>query len=126
MTIYLVEDDSIYAEFIQKSLAAKGDYTITWFPTAEDALDMINMKGLSDALIIDYKLPGMLGIDLYSQIKSNLKPDQKCILMSSIDDGNLVLNFIQKGVRDYVIKDENVIDTLTAILEGKEDDFFSF
>jgi DNA-binding response OmpR family regulator len=126
MTIYLVEDDTIYAEFIRRSLASRGTYVITWFPTAEDALDMINMKGLPDALILDYKLPGMLGIDLYEKIKSKLKLDQKCILMSSIDDGNLVLSFIQKGVRDYVIKDEYVIDSLIAILEGKEDDFLSF
>ncbi len=126
MTIYLVEDDTIYAEFIRKSLASKGNYDITWFPTAEDAHDMINIKGIAEALILDYKLPGMQGIELYEKIKSKLKPDQKCILMSSIDDGNLVLSFIQKGVRDYVIKDENVIDSLVAILEGKEDDFLSF
>lgn len=126
MTIYLVEDDTIYAEFIRKSLANKGNYVVTWFPTAEDALDMINIKGVAEGLILDYKLPGMQGIDLYEKIKSKLKPDQKCILMSSIDDGNLVLSFIQKGVRDYVIKDENVIDSLVAILEGKEDDFLSF
>lgn len=126
MTIYLVEDDTIYAEFIRRSLANKGNYKITWFPTAEDALDMINIKGLAEALILDYKLPGMQGIDLFEKIKAKLKPDQKCILMSSIDDGNLVLSFIQKGVRDYVIKDEHVIDSLIAILEGKEDDFLSF
>lgn len=126
MTIYLVEDDTIYAEFIRRSLASKGNYVITRFPTAEDALDMINTKGIAEALILDYKLPGMQGIDLYEKIKPKLKPDQKCILMSSIDDGNLVLSFIQKGVRDYVIKDENVIDSLVAILEGKEDEFLSF
>jgi DNA-binding response OmpR family regulator len=126
MTIYLVEDDTIYAEFIRRSLASRGNYVITWFPTAEDALDMINMKGVADALILDYKLPGMQGIDLYEKIKSKIKTDQKCILMSSIDDGNLVLSFIQKGVRDYVIKDEHVIDSLIAILEGKEDEFLSF
>jgi hypothetical protein len=35
----------------------------------------------------------------------------------------MVLSFIQKGVRDYVIKDENVIESLKAILDGKEDDY---
>jgi DNA-binding NtrC family response regulator len=126
MTIYLVEDDTIYGEFIRRSLASRGDYDITWFETAEDALEVINKKGVADALILDYKLPGMLGIDLYEKIKSKLDADQKCILMSSIDDGNLVLSFIQRGVRDYVIKDENVIDSLIAIIEGNEDDFLSF
>ena len=31
--------------------------------------------------------------------------------------------FIQKGVRDYVIKDDKVIESLVAILEGKDDDY---
>jgi hypothetical protein len=44
-------------------------------------------------------------------------------MLSAIDDGNMVLSFIQKGVRDYVIKDENVIESLVAVLEGKDDDY---
>ena len=47
-------------------------------------------------------------------------------MLSALDDGNMVLNFIQKGVRDYVIKDENVIDSLQSILEGKDDDSYLF
>jgi hypothetical protein len=38
----------------------------------------------------------------------------------------MVLSFIKKGVRDYVIKDDNVIESLTAILEGKEEDYYLF
>jgi PleD family two-component response regulator len=48
------------------------------------------------------------------------------ILLSSLDDGNMVLSFIQRGVRDYVIKDENVIDSLMSILSGSEDDYYLF
>jgi DNA-binding response OmpR family regulator len=125
MTIYLVEDDSIYADFVKKSLTKKG-YDVTWFATAEECEQAISKSGMPDSLILDYKLPGMLGIDLYEKLSPRLKENQKCILMSSIDDGNLVLSFIQRGVRDYVIKDDNVIESLIAILEGKEDEFLSF
>jgi two-component system, NtrC family, response regulator AtoC len=126
MTIFLVEDDPIYGEFIQRALSRDPDYSITWFTTAEECLEVINAKGLPNAMIFDYQLPGMLGIELYEKLKPGFKPDQKCIIMSSIDDGNLVLSLIQRGVRDYVIKDENVVDSLIAILEGKEDEFLSF
>ena len=125
MKIYLVEDDTIYAEFIRKSLGQNPDYQITLFTSAEDALLPIQTT-LPDVLIVDYKLPGMTGIDLYEKIKSKLTEDKKVIMMSAIDDGNMVLSFIQKGVRDYVIKDENVIDSLKAILDGKEDDYYLF
>jgi len=122
MNIFLIEDDAIYAEFIKKALAANAGYKINSFATAEDALGAVNGK-LPDVLIIDYKLPGMSGIDLYEKIRSRITDDQKVIMLSALDDGNMVLSFIQKGVRDYVIKDENVIESLKAILEGKDEDY---
>lgn len=125
MTIYLVEDDVIYADFIKKSLNSKSAYTINVFHTAEDGLILLNTV-LPDVLIIDYKLPGMSGIELYEKVKSRLTDKNKVVMLSALDDGNLVLNFIQRGVRDYVIKDENVIESLEAVLNGSEDDYFLF
>ena len=125
MKIFLIEDDDIYAEFVTKSLGRNADYQINTFATAEDALKAVNGH-LPDVMIIDYKLPGMSGIDLYEQIKSKVKDNNKVILLSALDDGNMVLNFIQRGVRDYVIKDENVIESLEAILGGKEEDYYLF
>jgi hypothetical protein len=47
-------------------------------------------------------------------------------MLSALDDGNMVLSFIKKGVRDYVIKDDSVIESLTAILEGKDEEYYLF
>lgn len=125
MTIYLIEDDAIYADFIKKSLSNNAEYIIHTFSSAEDGLTAL-AKALPEVLIIDYKLPGMSGIDLYEKIKSRLTDKNKVVMLSSLDDGNMVLNFIQRGVRDYVIKDENVIDSLEAVLSGNEDDYYLF
>ena len=72
-------------------------------------------------MILDYYLPGMNGIDLYEKTKDSLPEEVKVIILSSMDDGNLVLDFIKKGIRDYVVKGDNVIETLVAIIEGEED-----
>ena len=121
LKVFLVEDDEVYAEFVKKSLRKK--YQIYSFISAEDCL--VTLKSISpDVLILDYNLPGMSGIELYEQIKDNLSPHVKVIIMSAIDDGNLVLEFIKKGVRDYVVKDEKVIKTLTSIIEGEDDIYF--
>ncbi|MBX2899215.1 MAG: response regulator [Cyclobacteriaceae bacterium] len=124
MTIYLVEDDVIYAEFVKKSLSSEGR-VFSVFHSAEESLPALQ-KTLPDVLIIDYKLPGISGIDLYEQLKPRLKEENKVIMLSSLEDGNMVLNFIQRGVRDYVIKDENVIDSLLAVINGNEDDYYLF
>ncbi|HMJ69318.1 MAG TPA: response regulator [Cyclobacteriaceae bacterium] len=126
MEIYLIEDDEIYAEFIRKALLSQNtDWKIRHFISGEDAEKAINGK-LPEVLIIDYKLPGITGIEFYDRIKSRVKEDNKVIMLSALDDGQMVLGFIQKGVRDYVIKDENVVDSLKAILDGKEDDLYLF
>jgi two-component system phosphate regulon response regulator PhoB len=126
MEIYLIEDDEIYAEFIRKSLLNQNStWKIRHFVNAEDAEKAINGK-LPEVLIIDYKLPGISGIDLYDRIKAKIKEHNKVIMLSALDDGQMVLGFIQKGVRDYVIKDENVVDSLKAILDGNEDDYYLF
>lgn len=126
MTIHIIEDDEIYAEFIQRALAQDPNLKIKSFKSAEECLAAMNGGPLPDAFIVDYKLPGKTGIDFYEAIKSKLKDQNKLILMSAIDDGNMVLNFIRKGVRDYVIKDDSVIDSLKAILEGKDEDYYLF
>lgn len=125
MKIYLIEDDPIYAEFIVKALESDPTHEIKTFPTGEDCLKALN-NSLPDVMIVDYKLPGISGIDLYEKIKPRITDKNKIILLSSLDDGNMVLSFIQRGVRDYVIKDENVIDSLMSILSGREDDYYLF
>ncbi|MBS1486099.1 MAG: response regulator transcription factor [Bacteroidetes bacterium] len=125
MSIFLIEDDPIYAEFISKSLGKNPDYKIHLFSSAEDAYQAIG-GSLPDALIIDYKLPGMSGIEFYEKIKPQINDHNKVIMLSALDDGNMVLSFIQKGVRDYVIKDENVIESLEAVLSGKDEDYLLF
>ncbi len=121
LKVFLVEDDEVYAEFIKKHLRKK--YQIYSFITAEDCL--LTLKSITpDVIIIDYNLPGMSGIELYEQFKDKISKKVKVIMMSAIDDGNLVLEFIRKGVRDYVVKDDNVINTLISVIEGEDDIYF--
>ena len=44
MTIFLIEDDTIYAEFIGRSLAVSAPYEISAFTNAEEALVAIEKK----------------------------------------------------------------------------------
>ena len=126
MKIVLIEDDAVYAEFVSKSLKHP-EREIRHFISAEEALDYIQSNPV-DIVIIDYKLPGMSGIEFFMKIRDKIKYSSglKAIMMSALDDGRMVLTFIQKGVRDYVIKDEYVIESLAAILEGRENDMLFY
>ena len=124
MEVFLIEDDEIYSEFISKSLTQK-NLKVKSFYSAEECLAVI-ADHIPEVIIIDYNLPGINGIEFYQKIKPNVNEDDtQIILLSSIDDGNLVLEFIQRGIRDYVIKDEHVIDSLISIIEGDDDYYFN-
>lgn len=125
MTIYLLEDDPVYADFIVKALKVDPVNQIRHFGSGEEFLKAVETK-LPDVSLLDYKLPGMTGIEVFEIIKPRIKSDNKVVMLSSLDDGNMVLNFIQRGVRDYVIKDENVVESLMAIISGNEEDYYMF
>lgn len=119
MRIFIIEDDPIYAEFVSASLGKTAGRTITCFTTAEEALEA-TAEGSPDIMIADFRLPGMSGIDLFEKIQPNHK-ETRFIMMSALDDGLQVLGFIQKGLRDYVMKDDRIIESLNAIINGQDD-----
>jgi len=125
MKIYLIESEPAYAEFLEKAIKNDPTHELKMFSSAEKCLKSLS-GALPDVIIVDYKLPGINGLDFYEKIKPRLTEKNKVILLSSMEDGDRVLNFIQRGIRDYVIKDENIIDSLMAILSGKEDDYYRF
>ena len=118
--IYLIEDDEVYAEFIKKSLEKERKYVVTSFTSAEDCLKNLESDINPNVIIIDYFLPGMNGMQLYKKLK---KQHSKAlvIVLSSNDDGNLVIELMKAGIRNYVMKDENVMESIYAIFEENDD-----
>ena len=117
--IFLVEDDRDYSQFIKVKL--QNTYEVETFSNAEDCSKALQVT-TPDVLILDYYLPGMSGIELYDKIKNTLSERVKVIVLSSLDDILLYTEIIKKGIREYVIKDDNVISALIDAIEGDEDD----
>ena len=45
-----------------------------------------------------------------------VKPDIPVIMLSGQDKGEIVLELARKGINDYIIKDNNLIDNLNIAL----------
>jgi CheY-like chemotaxis protein len=122
MKIFLVEDDDHYAEFLRRSLSGKGFTDIEIFGSGESCLEKIHKQQLPSIVIADYFLPGMNGFELHTILKKKY-PSVQTVIMSANPDANLVLDLVKKGIRRYVIKNENVIDSLQAVIT-EDDDLF--
>jgi DNA-binding response OmpR family regulator len=118
--IFLIEDDPVYAEFLKKSLESTKAFMVQVYESAEACLKSLESEINPNYIIIDYFLPGMSGIELYKKLRQQ-KVKAMAIMLSSNTDGGLVVDLVKQGIRNYVVKDENVIESLTSIFEENPD-----
>jgi CheY-like chemotaxis protein len=114
--IYVVEDDPLTSSLICTMLGKNPTMETIPFDDGQQALEACR-KQFPDVLVIDYQLPGMTGIDLFDALKADLPESTVVIMASAIDDGTMVLKFIQKGIRNYVMKDSNLVKSIQEIIE---------
>ena len=116
--IYIVDDDPFITKLVVKRFSAEG-YRIDAFDYGEDCLKAMN--GKPDLIILDYYFTKpdatvMNGMAAYDRIKE-IDPDVLVIMLSGQERGEIVLELARKGIDDYVIKDNNLIDNLNSSIK---------
>jgi two-component system OmpR family response regulator len=117
--IFVVDDDSFINMLVVKRFTSEG-FQVEAFENGEDCLSSLDKN--PDLIILDYffsdnEFDLMNGMEVFDRIKER-KPDLPVIMLSGQDKGEIVLELARKGIDDYVIKDNNLIDNLhTAIKE---------
>lgn len=98
MKILLVEDNDLIIKGLQFLLEQHG-FVVSVAKTLFDASVKIN-DGI-DLIVLDIMLPDGDGLDFY---KNNIKKDIPTIVLSAKDDEDKVVEALDSGVEDYVIK----------------------
>jgi two-component system, OmpR family, response regulator len=113
--IFVVDDDPVINTLVVKRFSADG-YQVEAFENGEDCLSALNKK--PDLIVLDYFFVNnnrelMNGMEIFGKIKE-IQPDTPVIMLSGQDKGEIVLELARKGIDDYVIKDNNLIDNLNV------------
>ena len=116
--IFIVDDDPFINMLVIKRFTAEG-YHIEAFSYGEDCISAINKN--PDLIILDYYFVSnerkvMNGMEVFDKIRE-LKPETPVIMLSGQDKGEIVLELARKGIDDYVIKDNNLIDNLHVAID---------
>jgi two-component system OmpR family response regulator len=111
--IFIVDDDTLINTLVVKRFTSEG-YNVDAFENGDDCLNALNKN--PDLIILDYFFVRgnkelMNGMEVFDKIKK-IRPEMPVIMLSGQDKGEIVLEFARKGVADYVIKDNNLIDNL--------------
>jgi signal transduction histidine kinase len=96
--LLLVEDDEIDREAVRRLLGA--GYAVKDVATGKEALDEIAAVP-PDAVLLDFRLPDMDGIDLVPHFVQSYVP---VILLTGEDSPEVIVQAMQKGAQDYLVK----------------------
>lgn len=116
--IFIVDDDPFINMLVVKRFTSEG-YRIEAFVYGEDCIKALNEN--PDLIILDYFFINkdkevMNGMEVFDNIKK-IKPYLPVIMLSGQDKGEIVLELARKGIDDYIIKDNNLIDNLNIAIK---------
>ena len=120
MSMLLIDDDEWIRDSLSIFFEGEGCH-IKALETAEEGLEALK-KQPYDIIIVDYRLPGMDGLDFLKRIKE-LYPRIIKILITAYGDKQLVYEAKQKGIHDFIEKPfttKTIEASLSLLIEERE------
>ncbi|MBE3595459.1 MAG: response regulator [Hydrogenibacillus sp.] len=110
----LVVDDAAFMRMMLKDILTKNGYEVVGeAPDGEKAVDMY--KELNpDLVTMDITMPEKDGISALKEIKS-LDPSAKVIMCSAMGQQAMVIEAIQAGAKDFIVKPFQADRVLEAV-----------
>jgi two-component system response regulator AtoC len=100
--ILLVDDEPSVLRYT-KTLLEIENYNVETAGSGEEALQRMNRGPAPNLIVLDMVMPGMDGLQTLENCKK-LRPDQKVVMISCVNDTNKVVQAIKLGASDYVTK----------------------
>ena len=99
--ILIIDDDDGLNHFLGRFFKRKG-YAVTACPNGQSALETLTHQDF-DLILLDYKMPGLNGLDVLKKIKSaQLKTP--VILMTAYGNTDTAIEAMKRGAYDYLVK----------------------
>jgi len=106
--LLVVDDDPANLDLLSRRLTRQG-YQVSTAAGGQQALDLLNQQDF-DLVILDMLMPGIDGLQVLKQLKSD--PERQAIpviMISALDSTDRVVECIALGAEDYVFKPFNPI-----------------
>ncbi len=116
MARIMIVDDSIVMRKTLKTLLAQGSHTV--IAEASNGFQAYNEYESSrpDIVTMDITMPGMNGIDAVKKIVADF-PDARIIVISALDQRNMVFDALKNGAKHYIIKPITA-EKINTIIDG--------
>ncbi|MCM2307718.1 MAG: response regulator [Sulfuritalea sp.] len=116
-TVQIVDDDSAVRDALQWLLQSRRVASRTW-ESAEAFLDFVSPK-LCGCLLLDVRMPGMSGIELFDRLRA-LKCRLPVIFLTGHGDVPMAVQALKDGAFDFIEKpydDNALVDKVLAAID---------
>ena len=103
--IAIVDDDAAFASYLQTFLSLRG-YEARCFSRGDELLATMKMSDLPAAVLLDVMMPGLDGMATLRALKA-ARPDAQVIMLSGRNQASTIVEAIQAGATDYVVKPDD-------------------
>jgi DNA-binding response OmpR family regulator len=103
-TILIVDDDASMIHLLRFILSS--EYEVVALNNPYEALQSLTKYSI-DAIISDFSMPSLNGLELIKQIRSDLQSDLPIIMLSSKDQSDDKIACLEAGADDYLVKPFN-------------------
>ena len=121
LNILYIEDSEIdykiYSRSIRKSLQDTFEVNIINCDNLADSTEKLSSKSF-DLLIIDLNIVDSSGYNTFEEVKKNCKNETPIIILTGIEDPNIMNKCLEAGNENYFVKgvnDRNIIGKLLSI-----------
>jgi len=110
--VHIVDDDEAMRDSLKWLLESRG-LKVELYPSAEAFLRAFN-NGFCGCLVLDVRMPGMNGLDLYEQLQARAST-LPVIFITGHGDVPMAVSALKKGAADFIEKPFNNQDMLGLI-----------
>ena len=121
LKILLIDDHAIVREGLRSALEVMGEMECFEAASAEEALMLLRGGLRPNAVVMDFGLPGLDGLDAIGLIHS-VQPDLPLLMFSVQPEEKLAARAIEQGAAGYISKSSpnaKVVEAVRAVAKGK-------
>lgn len=102
MRILVADDEQLTRQLTAALLKVAAGADVTEASNGDEAMDKIQAEKF-DLLLLDWNMPGKTGLEIVRSLQNNQSPPP-VVMVTSNSERNMVMEALESGVADYVIK----------------------
>src|SRR5574339_1224577 len=103
--VAIVDDDSSFSAYLRTFLSLRG-YEARCYTRGDELLASMKQSEAPDVVLLDVMMPGLDGLATLRALKAT-RPDAQVIMLSGRNQASTIVEAVQAGATDYVVKPDD-------------------